>query len=54
MTRKKWVNPWYLSNFFEDIWRNLEGFNIAYIHTFREGSKVSDLLANHGYEKSDI
>jgi len=38
----------------EDIWKNLEGFNVVFDHTFREGNKVADLLSNHGYEELDI
>ena len=54
MAKKEWEHPWYLSNFLEDIWRNIEELQTSFQHTFREGNKVADLLANHGYEEVDI
>ena len=54
MAKKEWEHPWYLSNFLEGIWENLAGFDTRFQHTFREGNKVADLLANHGYEEMDI
>jgi len=51
MIYKEWDNLWYL-DFFKEVWNKLNGFYVTFQHVFREGDKVTNLLANNGYNKA--